>query len=244
MQKKCLVCGNAFDKKYSESKKYFERKKYCSQACSLKNTTISSQKNHFSLPKGSIPWNKDLKYTEEMRKTLDLSGLEKGRGLFKGLKRPQFSGRSSPRWKEPTTLNCEYCGKTVERKPWQIKKHTYCNLVCSRAGIRGRASPVFKGENAKNPLRQRIMQLPEYAAWRQAVFSRDSFKCVWCGAKSNFEADHIKPYKVIRDEHGIKTTEDARVCKELWDVANGRTLCRECHRKTDNYPRNLKSKPT
>ena len=33
----------------------------------------------------------------------------------------------------------------------------------------------------------------------------------------------------------IKSVDDARKCDELWDTNNGRTLCRDCHRKTDTY---------
>jgi len=190
-------------------------------------------------PKGLVPWNKGRTYSHVEISKMNMGGLQKGRGLFKGQKKPEWSGENHPAWKQPSLHPCEYCGKTVERKPWQLKKHVYCNLVCSRAAIRGKRSPVYKGESAKNSLRQRIMQLPEYVAWRTAVFTRDSFKCVWCGKASGFEADHIVPYREIRDLYGIKTPEDARTCPAMWDVSNGRTLCRECHRKTDNYPKNL-----
>jgi 5-methylcytosine-specific restriction endonuclease McrA len=245
MQKQCLVCGNTFDKKSSESKKYFEVKKYCSRKCSLTETTV--------LKHGNFWKGKQMPKAMRLKISAACIGRKSNAGSFKkgivpwtkGKKLAQFSGAKHPNWEPPIFLPCEYCGKTVERKPWQLKKHVYCNLVCSRAGIRGKNSPVYKGENAKNPLRQRIMQLPEYVAWRRAVFSRDTFKCVFCGKASGFEADHIVPYKDIRDRHSIRTTEDARSCAELWDISNGRTLCRECHRKTDNYPKNLlKNKPT
>jgi len=29
--------------------------------------------------------------------------------------------------------------------------------------------------------------------------------------------------------------EEAVKCNELWDISNGRALCRECHRKTDTW---------
>ena len=37
------------------------------------------------------------------------------------------------------------------------------------------------------------------------------------------------------EEYQIKTFEQALNCAELWDINNGRTLCKECHKKTDNY---------
>lgn len=37
------------------------------------------------------------------------------------------------------------------------------------------------------------------------------------------------------DEYQIKTFKKAFTCDELWDVNNGITLCRDCHKTTDNY---------
>lgn len=34
----------------------------------------------------------------------------------------------------------------------------------------------------------------------------------------------------IQEENNIKTLEDAENCEELWNINNGRTLCRNCHR--------------
>ncbi len=66
-----------------------------------------------------------------------------------------------------------------------------------------------------------------YKVWRMAVFMRDDYTCVWCGARNGegknvyLEADHIKPFAEYPDLR--------------FDLFNGRTLCRECHRKTDTY---------
>lgn len=86
-----------------------------------------------------------------------------------------------------------------------------------------------------------------YKNWRRSVFERDSFRCVLCGyqsckrvnGKSDIQADHIKPFSIIIQEHGLTTYDDALQCDELWDVANGRTLCIPCHRKTPTYGRNV-----
>lgn len=75
----------------------------------------------------------------------------------------------------------------------------------------------------------------EYRAWRTAVFNRDGYTCVKCGHKGYVEADHIKPFCVILRSNEIKTFGAAVLCKELWDINNGRTLCKPCHKKTDTY---------
>ena len=63
-----------------------------------------------------------------------------------------------------------------------------------------------------------------YKDWRKAVYERDGYACVLCDTKGtgrNLNADHIKPF-VSYPELRL-------------DVKNGRTLCIDCHRKTDTY---------
>lgn len=63
----------------------------------------------------------------------------------------------------------------------------------------------------------------EYRLWRTAVFERDNFTCIWCGARNGngkrvvLNADHIQSFS----EHP-----ELRLA-----IDNGRTLCRECHYK-------------
>jgi len=64
----------------------------------------------------------------------------------------------------------------------------------------------------------------EYKLWRQAVFERDKFTCIWCGRTGKgvkINADHIKPFALYPELR--------------FAIDNGRTLCRECHLKTDTY---------
>lgn len=42
---------------------------------------------------------------------------------------------------------------------------------------------------------------------------------------------------IIR-ENNIMTLTDAVKCEELWNINNGITLCKECHKKTDSYLNN------
>lgn len=67
----------------------------------------------------------------------------------------------------------------------------------------------------------------EYKQWRRAVFVRDNYICVECKAKSAkgekvvLHADHIKRFADFPKLH--------------FDIDNGRTLCKDCHRKTDTW---------
>lgn len=91
-------------------------------------------------------------------------------------------------------------------------------------------------------LRNLVYHTFEYRQWRSDVFTKDNFTCVLCGARNGqgksvcLEADHFpKPFFKIRDEYKIKTLDDALACEELWNINNGRTLCRMCHLKTLKY---------
>ncbi len=62
----------------------------------------------------------------------------------------------------------------------------------------------------------------EYRLWRSAVFERDSWTCIWCRKRGGkLEADHIKPFCFYPELR--------------FAIDNGRTLCRDCHKKTDTY---------
>ena len=59
----------------------------------------------------------------------------------------------------------------------------------------------------------------EYRQWRNDVFKRDNFTCIWCGdsKRSNLQADHIKQW--------VKYPE------LRFELSNGQTLCKECHKQ-------------
>lgn len=63
----------------------------------------------------------------------------------------------------------------------------------------------------------------EYKQWRKAVYERDNYTCVHCGDNKggNLHADHIKPFAYHPELR--------------FEIDNGRTLCSDCHRKTDTW---------
>ncbi|GAB4023269.1 hypothetical protein GCM10028808_73190 [Spirosoma migulaei] len=104
----------------------------------------------------------------------------------------------------------------------------------------GQDCHLWKGGISK--LNNLIRALPQYRIWRQSVFIRDNFICQHCHSKTKqsratIEADHIYGFAKIIKEFNINSLEDALVCSRLWDIENGRTLCKSCHKKTDNYGR-------
>lgn len=102
-------------------------------------------------------------------------------------------------------------------------------------GMKGNKHPNWRG--GVTPLAEAIRKCLEYKAWRKAVFERDKHTCQLCGDSrgGNLVADHIYAFSWILEDHEITSMEQALQCAHLWDVLNGRTLCEECHEKTDNF---------
>lgn len=90
---------------------------------------------------------------------------------------------------------------------------------------KGANSHLWKG--GITPVNLLIRSSAEYKLWREAVFKRDDYMCIWCGLRSRrgikvyLHADHIKPF--------------AHFPALRFAIDNGRTLCKDCHKKTDTY---------
>lgn len=90
--------------------------------------------------------------------------------------------------------------------------------------MKGDKSPLWRGGVSKlnKSERQLAMDTLEYKLWRESIFLRDNWTCIWCYKRGRIlNADHIKPW---RDYPELR-----------FAIDNGRTLCVECHRKTDTY---------
>lgn len=92
-------------------------------------------------------------------------------------------------------------------------------------------SKAKKGENAKEKhwnwkggISKDVHSIsePKYKEWRKSVFERDNYTCQKCFLKGIYiEAHHIKSW--------------AKYPELRYEISNGLTLCRECHKLTDNY---------
>ena len=118
-------------------------------------------------------------------------------------------------------------------KTWKVDK------IIKRPNNSRENNHFWKG--GKTKLSQQIRTSAEYSFWRMQVFKRDFFTCQHCGAKNKkgekyiFDADHIYPFSKILDDFDITSIEEAISCEKLWDIENGRTLCRDCHKKTETW---------
>lgn len=110
------------------------------------------------------------------------------------------------------------------------KKHSLKTRKKMSVSRRGKRNNLWRG--GVTPLYHRIRTCFQSRQWRSDVFTRDQFICQECGYEKGkiLEADHIKPFKIILIENDIRNIEEALECVELWNINNGRTLCKKCHK--------------
>lgn len=82
------------------------------------------------------------------------------------------------------------------------------------------------------PVSMQIRMSPEYKLWRISVFARDNYTCQICKEVGGIlNAHHIKSFSQYPELR--------------FEKLNGITMCRECHKRTDNYLKyNTKNAPT
>lgn len=165
----------------------------------------------------------------------------------------QFQGKNNGSWKAVSVPRpCGWCKKDFTPRATRIKT---CSRSCGmklRLSVKGNhprlgkkvspqgrlkmreaklRNPVrywLKGEGV-TPLHEKLRRTDEYKQWRKSVFERDNYTCQECGIKSSIginvflHADHIKPFAFFPE---LRTT-----------LSNGRTLCKQCHLKTNTWGR-------
>ncbi len=165
---------------------------------------------------------KGFKHSEETKTKIRLSHI--------GIKRPGVGGR-----KKGSTMSTE----TKKLMSLNSSQHW---LGKKRPDISDSNHYLWNG---KTPLMEQIRKCVEYFKWRSFVFERDNYTCIECNTSGIYlHADHIKQFAFIVKDNKIETLKQALDCVELWDTDNGRTLCKECHRKIPAYSYDGKRKIT
>ena len=98
-----------------------------------------------------------------------------------------------------------------------ITKETRIKLSKAQRGNKGN-----NWQGGITPINKLIRHSLKYRLWRELVFKRDNWTCQECKIRGGkLHSHHIKSF--------------SKYPKLRFDINNGKTLCIECHKKTDNY---------
>lgn len=150
--------------------------------------------------------------------------------------------QNNPRWSGgEIEVVCKVCGKKrLEKKGGEKKnKGKYCSIECA-AKDRGSYQrkdkhPMWKGGRETRTATP-IRRTGRYKRWIKAVFERDSYTCQNCGQiGGELHPHHIKRLADLVEDYinknNILNVDDS--C--FYDIDNGITLCKKCHRKTFKF---------
>lgn len=117
--------------------------------------------------------------------------------------------------------NCRYLHEGFKNK----KNHIYKGFIPWNKGMKMPYIPHLNNRGEKNSgWKGGVSFNRKYDSkrrrWSNDVRQRDGM-CLFCGAKDNLQADHIKSWALYPELR--------------YDLENGRTLCFNCHKKTKTY---------
>lgn len=180
---------------------------------------------------GHIPWNKGILMSEEVKQNMSIAQLgnknKLGTSCTKESKIKMSEAHKGNKVSDETRIKMgiAHIGNKGNRTPWTIER----KKKISSKWI-GKNNPRWKG--GITSLTKTIRHLLEYREWRLMVFGRDNFTCQKCSKRGCYlHAHHIKSFSSIMQYYEITTLEEALECAELWNINNGITLCKECHKK-------------
>jgi len=215
MNKKCNVCNKEFYRKPSVIRK--GKGKYCSRACFVRNQMKQEEVgcincgNIFLI----IPSRK----------------IEKGNNC---------SRKCYDEWKQKQKMivYCQFCNKEFFTSKGLVDRGQgkFCSETCQHLAYRtdwwqednykpkrGKDCPFWLGGRmAFLSENEQIRKSSEYRKWRKDCMERDHYTCQLCGVIGRrLQVDHIKPFSLFPELRFV--------------LENGRTLCEDCHKKTETY---------
>lgn len=222
----------------------------------LRNFIVEIRGKKMSLTRQGVnPWNKGkTNYktkpcSEERKRKIGLANSISQIGNSNGFKKGNKFGvkKCSEETKKRVGLansrtkiefSCKECNKIKKVRQCEVKERKFCSQKCFHLYSKGENSPHWKG--GLSSLREQIKNSVFYRKWRFFIMKRDKFICLVCKrdkeVNGKLQVDHFpKSYAEIVFENKIDSLEKAILCRELWNINNGRTLCENCHKNTDSW---------
>lgn len=139
-------------------------------------------------------------------------------------------------------FNCVPSTVIKRLKKYNIKTRTFKETFNYR-NHSGKNNPAYI--DGRTPISKSIRTLQEYDNWRKEIFERDNFTCQQCedSTGGNLVAHHKKQFAIILNEFlkeydQFSPLEDketllrlATKYKPFWNIENGKTLCKDCHKE-------------
>lgn len=173
--------------------------------CSKKEWEYSKYCSRRCINIGRSAWNKGIKGSVRPNKTSFKKGDERCVG--------NQNAKGHAPWNK---------GKTWSKETREKISKALMGRPTGRTGVK---SNFWKG--GKSSEYTKLKNSIEWKNWRRSVFERDDYTCQECGIRSgNGKAVWIHP-------HHLKSRTEFPELQ--FNVDNGQTLCRDCHRKTHNY---------
>lgn len=130
-------------------------------------------------------------------------------------------GENHPLWKGGKVIRqCYICSKNILRGRWK----KLIKVVCSKRCLSELHKKFNSGENCYRwkggitPEQKLLRSKGDNKNWRRSIFIRDDFTCKKCGERNIYiQAHHIKSW--------------SKYPKLRFDINNGMTLCKNCHKK-------------
>lgn len=225
VERRCLICQKVFT--VIPAKIKVGKGKFCSKKCYL----VDHSKNTWSMGI-CLGCNKEFKYRTKRKQTccsLSCNTAWK---------------KKKNKTKKYSVKRCLQCNKKMEvlKSREKYNRGGFCCKKCyslwMEINMTGKNSSNWKG--GITPLYRNIRTLGKYYKWRKEILRRDNYQCVECEERDTNKliVDHIRGLALLMNENNIKSTADANNCPLLWDIDNGRVLCKKCHVQTENYGAN------
>ena len=111
---------------------------------------------------------------------------------------------------------------SIKRGTKLSEKHKKALSIAHFKRIKQRGSTHWNWKGGITPSYLTERRGEKYIKWRTEIFKRDDYICQICKKRGGkISADHIIPFSIS---------------KELrYELSNGRTLCWDCHKKTDTF---------